>query len=86
VWTTTGIWIYTSPMEFNIPFVVWSECTMWICTCNIKHQASMLLLTPLGCHMDKGRPRTKQSRLQPDAWYYMVFWFGLNSHLKRPYM
>jgi len=43
---------------------------------NIKHQVSMLSLTPLGCHMDKGRPRTKQSRLQPDAWYYMVFWFA----------
>jgi hypothetical protein len=36
---------------------------------NIMHQISMLSLTPLGCHMDKGRPKTKQSCLRPEAWW-----------------
>jgi hypothetical protein len=47
----------------------------FIYSCNIKHQVSMLSLTPLGCHMDKGRPKTKQSCLRPEACCYMVYCF-----------
>jgi hypothetical protein len=32
-----------------------------------KHRVSMLSLTQLACHMDKGRPKTKQSCLRPEA-------------------
>jgi hypothetical protein len=35
--------------------------------------------TPLGCHMDKGRPRPNSPVCNPKTWCNMVFWFGLLS-------